>query len=63
MKNITVYKLIYFIKDESGATAVEYAIMASAIAAVVAATVFALGLSVLDLFESFNTLCSQYFPG
>ena len=37
---------------EEGATAVEYAIMASAIAAVIAAIVFSLGLKVSTLFNS-----------
>lgn len=37
--------------DEAGATAVEYALMASAIAGVVAAAAFALGPTVAELFE------------
>ena len=40
-----------FASSEDGATAVEYAIMASAIAAVIVLIVTALGLSVLDLFN------------
>ena len=52
-----------FIYFNKGATSVEYAILASAIAAVIAAIVFAMGLSVLAIFEGFNNLYSQYFPG
>jgi Flp pilus assembly pilin Flp len=37
-------------RDERGATAVEYAILGSMIAAVIALTVTALGLRTLDLF-------------
>jgi Flp pilus assembly pilin Flp len=44
---------------ESGATAVEYAIMLGAIAAVVILTVFALGLSTEDLF---GDLASRWQP-
>jgi pilus assembly protein Flp/PilA len=42
-----------FRRDETGATAVEYAIIASLIAAVIAATVVLLGEDVLGLFKSF----------
>jgi Flp pilus assembly pilin Flp len=38
--------------DEAGATAVEYALIASFIAAVIAATVALVGEEVLGLFES-----------
>jgi pilus assembly protein Flp/PilA len=41
-------------RDERGATAVEYAILASMIAAVVAGTVGVLGVGVNDLFASFE---------
>ena len=40
-----------FLRDETGATAVEYALLASLIAAVVAATVVLLGEEVLGAFE------------
>ena len=39
-------------EDEGGATAVEYALIASLIAAVIAATVMLVGEEVLGLFES-----------
>ena len=38
--------------DESGATAIEYALMAALIAGVIGATVSALGQQVLALFQS-----------
>ena len=43
-------------QDDRGGTAVEYALMASAIAAIVAAVVFALGGQVSGLFENVSTL-------
>jgi pilus assembly protein Flp/PilA len=45
-------KLVRFCADESGATAVEYAIMASGIGLVLAATVFLLGGKVANLFTT-----------
>ena len=41
-----------FVKDESGATAVEYALMASLIAVVIAAAVQALGSSLIPIFTN-----------
>jgi len=46
-----------FCQSDSGATALEYALMASFIAGMIAATVFVFGVSVRDLFGSVN------FPG
>ena len=51
MKNPT-YEFLY---EENGATAVEYSIMAAAIALAVIIIVFALGTNVADLFNNFNT--------
>ena len=45
-------KLARFCADASGATAVEYAIMASGIGLVLAATVFLLGGKVANLFTT-----------
>ena len=45
-------KLIKFFKDEEGATAVEYAIMVSLIAAVIFAIVATLGQQISALFQS-----------
>ena len=47
-------KLIDFFQDEHGATAVEYGLMAFLISVVIFLAVTALGLSVRDLFNSFN---------
>lgn len=44
------------IQSEEGATAIEYAIMAAAIAGVIALTVFAVGVKVSGLFVNFNTI-------
>ncbi|MEJ2673371.1 MAG: Flp family type IVb pilin [Deltaproteobacteria bacterium] len=41
-----------FLKDEAGATATEYALLASLIAGVIVLAVTALGQSVLGLFQS-----------
>jgi pilus assembly protein Flp/PilA len=45
-----------FCGDESGATAIEYAIIASGIGAFLAATVFALGGKVSTMFTSLSAL-------
>ena len=42
----------HFVKEESGATAVEYAIMASLIAVVIVAAVQALGASLIPIFNT-----------
>lgn len=47
---------------DRGATAVEYAIMASLIAAVIAGAVGALGLATFDLFDNARQLMDTYFP-
>jgi pilus assembly protein Flp/PilA len=44
-----------FLKDDEGATAVEYGIMVAAIAAVIIGVVFAIGTEVNEGFETFNT--------
>ena len=53
MKIIDVGKK--FLNDEEGATAVEYAIMASAIAAAIVAIVFTIGIKVDNLFGDTNS--------
>lgn len=45
----------HFMVDEEGATAVEYAIMAAAIAGVIVTIVVALGVNVQGLFETANS--------
>uniref|UniRef100_I2Q5L9 Flp pilus assembly protein, pilin Flp n=1 Tax=Desulfovibrio sp. U5L TaxID=596152 RepID=I2Q5L9_9BACT len=52
-------RILRFLKDESGATSSEYAIMASLIAGVAAAVVTVLGLSVRALFQK----AQDAFPG
>jgi pilus assembly protein Flp/PilA len=53
--NRKMNKMVKFLRDEEGATAVEYAIMASGIAVVITLTVFLLGIGVNELFERFIT--------
>jgi len=45
-------QLFQFLKDEKGATAVEYSLIAAAIAAVIITVVYSLGGKVLNCFES-----------
>jgi len=47
-------KLIAFLKDEEGATAVEYGIMVAAIAAVIIAVVIVVGNKTNNAFEVVN---------
>lgn len=47
--------LLKCLQDDEGATAVEYAIMASAIAAVIVVVVLALGVQVTALFQGAAT--------
>jgi pilus assembly protein Flp/PilA len=48
--------LVRFRDDESGATAIEYAMIASGVGATVAATVYLLGNKVQNLFSNLNGL-------
>ena len=48
-------RLMSFLKDEEGATAVEYGIMVAAIAAVIITVVFVIGTKVDVAFEKVNT--------
>jgi pilus assembly protein Flp/PilA len=50
-----IRKLVHFIKDEEGATAVEYAIMAGLIAAVIITAVTILGQNVNTTFTQIGT--------
>ena len=47
-------KLIAFLKDEEGATAVEYGIMVAAIAAVIIAVVMVVGNKTNNAFQNVN---------
>jgi pilus assembly protein Flp/PilA len=48
-------KLLGFLRDEEGATAVEYGIMVAAIAAVIILVVYAVGGKVNNAFENVNS--------
>jgi pilus assembly protein Flp/PilA len=48
-------KIAAFLKDESGATAIEYALIASGISIVIVATVNALGTHLNTTFSSVST--------
>lgn len=47
--------VLRFLRDEEGATAIEYALMAALIAVVIAATVLALGGDVKNVFAKVST--------
>jgi pilus assembly protein Flp/PilA len=47
--------LMRFVRDERGATAIEYAMIASGVAVAIAATVTSLGSGVKGLFTSVST--------
>jgi Flp pilus assembly pilin Flp len=53
-------KLMKLIRDEGGATAVEYSLMAVAIAAAIVGTVYILGGHVSTNFETYNTALSAH---
>jgi pilus assembly protein Flp/PilA len=48
-------KLIAFLKDESGTTAIEYGLIAAGISVVIIATVNAIGVTLNAKFESIST--------
>ena len=52
--------VLKFLRDEQGATAVEYGMIAGLIAAAIAATIKALGT---DLTNVFNTICGAIKGG
>ena len=47
--------VIRFLRDESGATAIEYAVIASGVAVAIASTIVSLGSSVKGLFTSVSS--------
>lgn len=51
----SVSSLRTFVRDEEGATAVEYGLLIALIAAVIVGAVSALGIKVGDAFTDFNT--------
>jgi pilus assembly protein Flp/PilA len=52
---ISAANLCRFLRDESGATAIEYAIIASGIAVAIATTIVSLGSSVKGMYSSVAT--------
>jgi pilus assembly protein Flp/PilA len=52
---ISKTNLLRFLRDDSGATAIEYAIIASGIAVAIATTIVSLGSSVKGLYSSVAT--------
>ena len=55
-------KLMRFLKEEDGATAVEYGIMVAAIAAVIIGTVILVGGKTDDAFNKVNTAMDELTP-
>ena len=55
-KPMIVTAVLRFMRDEGGATAIEYAMIASGIAVAIAATIVTLGSSVQDLYDSVATV-------
>lgn len=49
------FQKVAFIKNESGATSIEYAVIAAGIAAIIVATVYSIGASVSGMFIAMNT--------
>jgi pilus assembly protein Flp/PilA len=54
-RQAVVPSVIRFLRDESGATAIEYAIIASGVAVAIASTIVSLGSSVKGLFTSVSS--------
>lgn len=62
MKTTAWKQIQNFLKDEEGATAVEYGLMVAAIAAFIVIAVFALGDNVNTTFENVNTAITAPRP-
>jgi pilus assembly protein Flp/PilA len=54
-RQAVVPSVVRFLRDESGATAIEYAIIASGVAVAIASTIVSLGSSVKGLFTSVSS--------
>jgi len=52
---LQISKLFAFLKDESGATAIEYGLIATGISVVIIATVNAIGITLNGKFTSIST--------
>ncbi len=55
MNSVKLKKIEAYLKDESGATAIEYSIIAALISVTIVTTVGGLGDKVSNLFSSINT--------
>jgi pilus assembly protein Flp/PilA len=51
-RSLTMRSLRDFVRDDGGATAIEYALIASGVAATIAAVVMTMGTSVQDMYQS-----------
>ena len=51
-RSLTMRSLRYFVRDDGGATAIEYALIASGVAAAIAAVVMTMGTSVQGMYQS-----------
>jgi pilus assembly protein Flp/PilA len=54
-RQLTGISVRRFLRNDSGATAIEYALIASGVAVAIASTVFSLGTSVKGLYSSVAT--------
>ena len=52
MRRLTISKLRRFLADEKGATAIEYALIASGVAGAIIAVVTSTGASVKDMYKT-----------
>jgi pilus assembly protein Flp/PilA len=55
-------RFIKFLRDEEGATAIEYALIAALIAVVIAVALTPLGKKLADIFESITATLSTAVP-
>ena len=51
-RSLTMRSLLDFVRDDGGATAIEYALIASGVAAAIAAVVMTMGTSVQGMYQS-----------
>jgi len=51
-RSLTMRSLLDFVRDDGGATAIEYALIASGVAAAIAAVIMTVGTSVQGMYQS-----------
>jgi pilus assembly protein Flp/PilA len=51
-RSLTMRSLLDFVRDDGGATAIEYALIASGVAAAIAAVIMTMGTSVQGMYQS-----------